>query len=304
MASSSAPGYVVCLDVGGSSVKNALVSQFGGVVGEASETPINSGGPAEAILDTFVVVIARQIARVAPESLIGLAFGFPGPTDYSAGISYMREQAKYDAIYGLNLKDELRRRLALPADFPIAFRNDAEAAIIGEADYGAGKPYRRLIGITLGTGFGSSFVVDGERLSAGKGVPPEDGFLFPERFEGERADDYFSTRGLQALLRRAGLEPDIKLAALQARAGDQTAGQVFARFGRDLGSFLRPYVVDFEAEMLLVLGGIANAFDLFAPALAAALPVPVCRGGLGAHAALLGAAALFLKTDSSLGRLE
>lgn len=299
----SSSSYVVSLDVGGSSVKSALVTQAGGVVGEASETPINSGGSAETILATFAAIIARQTARVSPENLIGLAFGFPGPADYLAGISYMREQAKYDAIYGLNLKDELRRRLALPADLPIAFRNDAEAAIIGEADYGAGKPYRRLIGLTLGTGFGSSFVVDGVRLTAGKGVPPGDGFLFPEIFEGRRADDYFSTRGLQASLRQAGLEPDIKQAAARARAGDPVAGQVFAQFGRDLGRFLRPYVVDFEAEMLLVLGGIANAFDLFAPMLAAALPAPVYRGSLGAHAALLGAAALFL-TNPSLGRPE
>jgi hypothetical protein len=56
-----------------------------------------------------------------------------------------------------------------------------------------------------------------------------------------------------------------------------------------LGIFLNPYTVAFSAGSVLVLGGIAQAFDLFGQSLARELSVPALPGALGAHAALLGA---------------
>jgi hypothetical protein len=59
-----------------------------------------------------------------------------------------------------------------------------------------------------------------------------------------------------------------------------------------LGAFLAPYVRDFGAEIVLVLGGIARSLALFQSDLASMLPVPVVAGALGTDAALLGAADL------------
>jgi glucokinase len=189
------------------------------------------------------------------------------------------------------MRDALRSRLDL-GDLPILFRNDAEAAVVGEARYGAGRDYRRLIGVTLGTGCGSAFVVDGVPVTSGPGVPPN-GWLYPALFHGLRADDLFSRRGLEARLRAAGgAQRSVKDAAAAARAGDAGARQVFEEFGADLGIFLNSFVVTFAAEAVLVLGRIAGAIDLFGPPLREALSVPALPGKRGADAALLGAADL------------
>ena len=282
---------VIALDVGGTSVKSALVAPGGHVIGEPAITPIDSVGEAEGILGSFVRIISTHLGQAQTSNVIGVAFGFPGPFDYEAGICLIQGVEKYGAIYNVNMRDALRTRLNL-GNLPILFRNDAEAAVVGEARYGAGREYRRLIGVTLGTGCGSAFLVDGLPVTSGPGVPPN-GWLYPMLFRGLRADDVFSRRGLEARLQAAGVtERNIKAAAVAARAGDVGARQVFETFGADLGTFLNSFAVAFTAEAVLVLGRIAGTIDLFGPPLRQALSVPSLPGERGSDAALLGAAEL------------
>jgi glucokinase len=282
---------VIALDVGGTSVKSALVAPGGRVVGEPAVTPIHSSGEAERILETFVRIISTYLRQAQTSPVLGVAFGFPGPFDYPAGICLIENVEKYQAIYGVDMREALRARLDL-GDLPVLFRNDAEAAVVGEARYGAGRAYRRLIGVTLGTGCGSAFLVDGAPVTSGPGVPPN-GWLYPVPFRGLRADDVFSRRGLEARLRSAGvMERDVKDAAAAARAGEVGARRVFEAFGADLGTFLNSFAAAFAAEAVLVLGRIAGAMDLFGPTLRQALSIPALPGERGPDAALLGAADL------------
>lgn len=278
---------VIALDVGGSSVKSGLVD-FELQVHHPTKTAIDSQSSADTILNTLRNIIQQHMAQ--SEHVVGVGFGFPGPFEYDKGISHIHGLEKYEAIFGLNIRDELRARLNLP-HLTICFRNDAEAAIIGEAKFGSGKGYQRLIGVTLGTGMGSSFVVNGKRVSSGQGVPPYLGFLFPEMYKGERADDLFSTRGLLARFSASGLPfYSVTDAKAAADAGNGSVMEIFAAFGQDMGDFLRPYVIEFEAEAVLVLGGISGALAFFHNDLTTALAIPVEGGTLGSDAALLGAA--------------
>jgi glucokinase len=271
-----------------------LVAPGGQVIGEPALTPIESSGEAEGILGTLAHIVGTHLGQDQTANIIGVAFGFPGPFDYSSGICLIAGVEKYGAIYGVNMREALRARRKL-GDLPILFRNDAEAAVVGEARYGAGRHYRRLIGVTLGTGCGSAFVVDGAPVTGGPGVPPN-GWLYPVPFRGMRADDVFSRRGLEARLKVAGRDViDVKQAAAAARAGDQAARHVWEAFGADLGMFLDSFAVAFAAEAVLVLGQIAGAIDLFGPPLRRALSVPALPGERGPDAALIGAADLFFQ---------
>jgi len=252
---------ILALDVGGSSVKSALVTD-GVVEGEIRRTPLDSQGAAAELLAAFHAIIDAY-----PESE-ALAFAFPGPFDYARGICWIEGVDKFGSLYGANLADALGRGR------PARFCNDAEAAILGEAQ-GAGA--RRILGVTLGTGLGSAFVVEGAPVVSGPGVPPH-GWLYNQPFRDTVADEVFSIRGLR---RRAGREP-----------ADIEDASVWQAFGTDLGQFLAPFAEAFEAEAVLVLGGIANAWPRFGEALRARLPL-ARPGRLGASAALLGAASLY-----------
>ena len=282
---------VIALDVGGTSVKSALVAPGGHVIGKPSITPIDSSSEADNILMTFAQIISAHLGESHISTFLGVTLGFPGPFDYGAGICLIEGVEKYGALYGVNIRAALQARLNL-RDLPILFRNDAEAAVMGEARHGAGQNYRRLIGVTLGTGCGSAFLADGIPVTSGPGVPPN-GWLYPVLFRGIRADDVFSRRGLEARLQAAGItERNVRAAAAAARVGDAGARQIFEAFGADLGTFLNPFAVAFAADAVLVLGRIAGAMDLFGPPLRQALSVPALPGERGLDAALLGAADL------------
>ena len=94
------------------------------------------------------------------------------------------------------------------------------------------------------------------------------------------ADDAFSDRGLRARL--GGADP--------ASARDDDARRAIAAFGADLGAFLAPWTEALRADVVVVTGGIAAAYELFGPALEAALPVAARTGDLAVAAGLIGAA--------------
>lgn len=284
----------LALDVGGTWVKSALVAADGHILQEPLVAPIDSHADAQTILGTLATVINHYLTGDQTPPLAGIAFGFPGPFDYAAGVSYIQGVSKYEAIYGLNVATALQGLITAP-ELPIVFRNDAEAAVVGEARYGAGRAYSRAIGITLGTGMGSAFVVDDAPVTTGPGVPPN-GWLYSFPVAGQQADDVFSIRGLMARLHAVDEQlSDIRSAAELANGGNVQVHQVFAQWGSDLGTFLRPFALAFHAQVLLTLGGIANAFDCFGPALIGALPIPAVPGELGTNAALAGAAELLFR---------
>jgi len=281
---------VLAIDVGGSSVKSALVANGEHIVGNVYVNEIQSTGSSGAILNALAMIISAHLAKAKDVNRI--AFAFPGPFNYEQGISLLQNQAKYDALYGLKVGANLKQILGIPT-LEIRFRNDAEAAILGEALHGTGVPYRRLLGLTLGTGLGSAFVADRELITAGSDVPNH-GWLYSFMFGNQRADDAFSTRGLLARLRERGIQAtDIASAIRISGEEDHKLAEMFASFGEDLGTFLNPFVSEFRADAVLATGGITQAGDYFLPSLSQSLSVPVVRGMLGKSAALLGAAALY-----------
>lgn len=288
--------YVIALDVGGSSVKSGIVSTDQTVMA-VSHTPINSKGDAAHILSTLTGIIQQHLAQIPEQRLLGIGFGFPSPFDYDAGVCLIKGVQKYERIYGVNVREALRERLNRP-DMHINFRNDAEAAIIAETRYGAAKQYRRVIGLTLGTGLGSAFVVNNVRIKQGAHVPAPDGMLFHEIYRGQQADEWFSTRGVLARIEARALPYESVAAACNAAdEGSEAAQALFAEWGDDLGTFIAPYMRNFNAEALLIVGGIAGAFSHFHDAIQAHTRIPILRGTLGQDGALLGAAEPLLATN-------
>ena len=149
---------------------------------------------------------------------------------------------------------------------------------MAEALHGAGRPFERVLGITLGAGMGACLMAGDAIVETYAAVVPAE--LYRQPFGTATADDAFSDRGLRARL--AGADP--------ASARDDDALCAFAAFGADLGAFLAPWTEVLRADVVVVAGGIAGAFALFGPALEAALAVAARVGELGAAAGLIGAA--------------
>src|SRR5687768_3496834 len=100
------------VDIGGSHITVALVDMSSGAVIKNTwrRLPVNSQNKAQDIIAQWCKAIKESFAAhpVAPAK-IGIAM--PGPFDYTNGIALMQNQNKYDALYGLNIKQMLSEKL-------------------------------------------------------------------------------------------------------------------------------------------------------------------------------------------------
>lgn len=278
---------VLGVDIGGSHITAALVDlESGTLIAESiKRNPVNSKQEKTAILEAWCNVIEQAFAGAnGKEKYIGIAM--PGPFDYEKGISLIKEQDKFNDLYLVNVKEELASRLQLKPS-AIHFVNDAAGFMQGEVFSGAAKGHRRVLGLTLGTGLGSALSVNGVA---------SDAELWNSVFLDGIAEDYLSARwftGRYSELGGKSLDGVRELAALVAT--DALAKQVFTEFGANLAQFLVPIIKKHGAEVVILGGNIAQAFDFFALSLNIGLSkqglnISIKLSELNEHAALIGAA--------------
>ncbi|MBZ5565109.1 MAG: ROK family protein [Acidobacteriia bacterium] len=283
---------VLAFDVGGSHVAAALVDLTTLSIEAAQSQPLDTRASGEAVMDAFGEIGAGVLAKAPARKSAGIAMAMPGPFDYQNGICYIRGQAKYDQLFGFDFRRGMAARFPdfLPCD--IRFVNDASAALLGEIHRGAAAGAGRVIGLTLGTGIGSAFAVDGRIVIAGPGVPPH-GYIYCLPWKEGTVEDTLSSRGLQGRYREvSGRLCDAREIAALAST-DPLAKKVMEDFGRDLGAVLLPLATSFRPDVIVLGGAIARSAQLFLPAAQEAIE----KNGtclkvfhLLDHAALVGAA--------------
>ena len=151
-------------DIGGSHITAAVVDLTTGEMIPASKQKekVNAAAEAHEIIASWTLAIGNAIkASATPIASIGIAM--PGPFDYPNGISLIKGVAKYESLYGMNIREALKKELNFSGD--IYFENDASCFAIGESWTGEGVGCDRVVAITLGTGLGGTFLINKDRKS-------------------------------------------------------------------------------------------------------------------------------------------
>jgi glucokinase len=217
---------------------------------------------------------------------------------------------------------ELGRELKEGLGRPVRVDNDVNAFALAEWTWGAGKQAANAIFLTVGTGIGGAWIVDGRLVRGSRGFAGEpghatlvlDGIPCPCGNRG-CAERYVGKEALVAAARRhpefarvarlTDLDPLTPEGLYEAAgAGSAVAEAVFLEAGRALGALLVGLVNIANPERVIVGGGIAQSGDLLlGPArrhlerhslVARYAPPEVIPADLGEEAGLLGAAALGL----------
>lgn len=284
---SAAPAAVGAIELGGTHVLAGLVDVAAGAVLGPSvrRVALDADAPAEEILRAVSEAAGHAYPR---PSRWGVAI--PGPFDYDAGVGSFAGTAKFSSLAGIELRAVLNQWIA-PAAW--TFLDDAEAFLLGEWRAGRAQGVRRCAAVTLGTGVGSAFLVEGRPLRDGPHVPPG-GRLHRVSVEGVPLEERVSRRAIIAAYQRTGGgAEDVK--EIAAAAGtDPCAAGVLVEAMRTLGSVLGPWLGRFGAECLVVGGSMVRAGSVVLAPLTSALTPPWDRPVLAAQhhelAALLGAA--------------
>ncbi|MFZ2287946.1 MAG: ROK family protein [Bacteroidales bacterium] len=287
------------VDIGGSHITAVAVDMASHTIisGSRAESPVDNKAEADEILTVWTDTLKKVLSGMQIFNLRGIGFAMPGPFDYVRGICLIRGVPKYEKLYGVNVGKAVASRLGLPCDCRVRFMNDASSFAVGEAWAGKAAGFGKMMAITLGTGFGSAFVdnripvVDGDRV-------PRMGCVYHLPFGTGIADDYFSTRWFTSRYRElTGKEAEgVKEVAMEAMHLP-VVRSIFTEFGSSLGTFLAPWLMKFEAEILVIGGNISNGWELFGPGFERTLREAGCNttvaiSELKEDAALLGSAYL------------
>jgi glucokinase len=157
---------VVGIDIGGTNTVFGFVDREGNIL---AEDRIKTTYYDE--IEVYVAALYEKIMltnqRVPPgHELIGFGIGAPmgninkGTIEYAAGLPWKGI---------IPLADLFRRH----TDLPVMVTNDANAAAVGEMIYGGAKEMKNFVVITLGTGLGSGFVIDGKLVYGHDGFAGE-----------------------------------------------------------------------------------------------------------------------------------
>lgn len=293
------------VDVGGTNLRCALVTRSGVVLRrENSPTDIVSGSAS--FLSRLLLVLnrLRADAEVDGVRVAAVGLGVPGLISQDGVLC---SSVNLQPLQGLNLAQVLSARIGLP----IVALNDANASAIGEQRFGAAKPYRSLLMLTIGTGVGAGLILDGRLWTGADGVAGEFGHITVEPNGllcgcGNRGclEQYASATAIAACAAMQAGGPEGRGAAsVAARAlrGDPEAAAIFEQAGHYLGIAAAGVLNLLNLEAIILGGGVAQSFELLAgpmrreiSARAFAIPsarVRILKAELGDDAGVMGAAA-------------
>lgn len=150
---------MLALDLGGTRIKLGLVRGGEVIAQDVIDAQAKAGIAARlpAIAEALRALCDRAGVKVADCGGIGMAF--PSIIEPRSQ-RIMSTNDKYPDATQVDLVGWARSELGLP----FRVENDANAALAGEWQYGAGRGVRSCVILTLGTGIGSSAVIDGVPL--------------------------------------------------------------------------------------------------------------------------------------------
>ncbi len=295
----SEKGIIIGVDVGGTKIQAGAIDP----VGKALFDPVTveTGGNDESekifarITDSIDKIIKNPILK--PADIIGIGMGVTGPLDTASGTILECPQLPTMHFYPLKAKIYEKFRI------PVFMDNDANALLLGESIWGAGKDHQTTLGFTLGTGLGCAIVINKKLFTGVNGMAGE---IWPSPYKNGTIEDIVSGNGISSTYLR--LSNKLKTAreiSQLAISGDSDAIETWNIFGGAL-AFSMAWGINMVDPGIVILGGsIANSISLFYDSMNNALrkficPVPadktkVVKAALGDRAGFIGAAALVIQ---------
>ncbi|MCY3895344.1 MAG: ROK family protein [Chloroflexi bacterium] len=266
---------VGAIDLGGTSVRAAVVDVNGGITGFVAGATEASQGP-DAVIDRIVAVLRNSLTRAAVDisELVAVGIGAPGPLDWDTGVIHEAPN-----LPGWT-EVPLAARIADAIGLPTFLENDANAAALAENQYGVAQGSRNMLYITVSTGVGGGLILDGELWHGAYGSAGEFGHMTVD-FDGPLCDC-----GNRGCIEAIAAGPDIaawvvkQIAAGRssslsgqtdpsgrdvveaAQQGDALSVSALERAGRAVGFGIVNVAHLVNLDTVVIGGGIANAGDL------------------------------------------
>ena len=248
------------MDIGGTKIGAAFFTHEGQKIAQRIEaTP--------ASYDAFLALCRQMLRDMERETGLSGPVGvcFPGGIDFEAGTA---EVSNIPYLNGqLVLKD-----LSEALSGKVRFENDANCIALAEAHDGAGQGARSVLGVTISSGVGAGYIVEGHIVRGINGLAGEIGHLplpFREPEDGPVVDCFCRQKGCieksicGAALSRlhtmmTGQEASPEEIGAQAQAGGPDALRVLDRYYEVVAKAMVAALHSFDPEVIVITGGLSN----------------------------------------------
>lgn len=239
--------YCAGIDVGGTTVKLGIFDEQGEMIRKGAVDTVRGD--------------ARALAKRITEGL--RAFGLPletagvctaGCVNLETGLVSASNLGWTDVPFAKILEEEL--------GCPVAIDNDAAGALMGEWKKGACQGEENILYITLGTGIGGAFVVNGKPLRGHDNMGGELGHIIthadglPCPCGGKGCFEQYASA--TALMRMAGGLDGAEIFA-RAEAGDEEMNRVLDAYTHELAIGIANMVTLLRFEVVVFGGGVSHA---------------------------------------------
>ena len=264
---------VLAIDIGGTSMKGALVDRQGHL-SSRFVVPVVPGEEQESALDRLIASAKESLQSLSEgDRVIGIGCGVPGGINTFTGVC--------DYASNLGWKNlPVARILSDKLSLPCKIDNDANTAMLGEIQFGQEKAYRNAILLTLGTGIGGGIFVNGQLYVGNEGKGAEIGHMvivaggIPcpcgrkgcfETYASATALTREAKKAIEAhpesLMAeevRKGVKIDAALPFECAKKGDEVAQQVVDQYIEYLGVGCLNLIDIFRPEVIVLSGGVSK----------------------------------------------
>jgi glucokinase len=167
-------------DLGGTKIQTVVVGPDNAVLGQARRPTPTRGGPADVAQAIAAAVRdAAAAAGVRTSDLVHVGVGSPGAIDAPAGTVANASNLPGWANATFALAPALSQELGTA----VALGNDVQVATDAEAQLGAGRDHRSILGVFWGTGVGGGIVLHDEPW-LGEGAAGEIGHVCVQMRDG------------------------------------------------------------------------------------------------------------------------
>jgi glucokinase len=251
------------LDIGGTKIAVGIVN--GGQCLWSAEIPTTPQDGPEAAVERMVSLLCAG-RKTHDFSLQAIGVGCTGPVSPLTG--QVGDVALLPGWEGFRLTEALQHRLQIPA----CLENDCDAAALGEGSYGSGRESRRFLYITVSTGIGAGFLVNGQVDRGPNGAHPELGHHSIEAsgplcYCGSTGCWESMASGTAIAARYAEITgvacESAKLVFERASGGDEAARETIERFIFYLGVGLANVITFLAPDMVALGGGVMASHERF-----------------------------------------
>jgi len=167
----NAPRVVVGVDIGGTKVAAGLVNGQGEILARNRTPMLTTGAPSNGLRAVSTAIRGLFTDRSSQNQISSIGICAPGPLNPTTGV--IINPPNLPIWHNYPLAEEMRRVYKVP----IRVDNDANAAALAEAKWGAGRGYRNIFYATVGTGIGTGIILDGRIFHGKTGAAAEGGHL-------------------------------------------------------------------------------------------------------------------------------